>query len=213
VHVSTTCAKVGDAPANWRHERWALAHGYRIIAGLDEAGRGPWAGPVVAAAVVVRKPLFQVRIDDSKRLSPHQRLRAYTAIWQQAHVGVGLASHAAIDATNILIATQQAMRHALANLRITPHFVLVDGIIPQLTDMPQRCLIAGERQSLSIACASIVAKVTRDHLMAFYHRLFPVYEFARHKGYGTALHRHRLQRFGPSPLHRLSFRPVTEWAG
>lgn len=196
--------------ASWRHEQEALRAGFRAIAGLDEAGRGPWAGPVVAAAVIVTRRRFRVRIDDSKRLTALQRERAYHAIREQADIGVGIASHALIERERIVEATRRAMQEAVAGLLQPPEFLLVDGRLPPLTHLPQRNLVHGESQSMSIACASIIAKVTRDRLMAFYDRLFPAYRFAKHKGYGTAAHRALLREHGPSPLHRISFRPIAE---
>ena len=203
---------MGAARENWRHEAEVLRQGFRAVAGLDEAGRGPWAGPVVAAAVIVKQRRFAVRIDDSKRLTPAQRERAYDAIAEQADIGVGVASHAVIDRENILQATRRAMQAAIRSLDRSPEFLLVDGRLPALGELPQRNLIHGELQSLSIACASIVAKVTRDRLMRFYDRLFPAYKFAEHKGYGTPTHLASLRAHGPSPLHRFSFRPVAELA-
>ena len=181
-----------------------------MVAGLDEAGRGPWAGPVVAAAVVLKRRRFRVRIDDSKRLTPLQRERAFHAIHEHADVGVGVASHAVIERDNILQATRRAMQDALQQLPHCPDCLLVDGRIPPLADIPQHNLVHGESQSLSIACASIVAKVTRDRLMHFYDRLFPAYRFAEHQGYGTPAHLSALRAHGPSPLHRFTFRPIAE---
>lgn len=201
---------MADARESWLHEGWAIRHGFRVVAGVDEAGCGPWAGPVVAAAVVVRRRRFRARIDDSKRLTALQRERAFAEIQARASIGIGLASHAAIDRDNIARAARCAMQDAIHALTESPDFLLVDGRTPALTPLPQRSLIHGERASLSIACASIVAKVTRDRLMTFYDRLFPVYRFASHKGYGTAEHRAALHAHGPSLLHRRTFRPVAE---
>jgi ribonuclease HII len=187
--------------------------GCRLIAGVDEAGRGPWAGPVVAAAVVLRRRrALGTRIDDSKRLTARQRERAYQAILRQAIVGIGIVSPEAIDADNILRATLQAMAQAVRDLACVPQVILIDGNCAPNVPVPCWPIVGGDRLSYSIACASIVAKVTRDSLMAFYHRLFPAYRFDQHKGYGTALHRMALERWGPSFLHRVSFRPVSERA-
>ncbi len=178
-----------------------------LIAGVDEAGRGPWAGPVVAAAVIVRRP-FDVRIDDSKRLSPLQRLKAFEAIRRHAGVGVGIVDAPAIDKINILQATLLAMRFAVGNLPVTPTRVLVDGMhVPQIA-VPSEAIIGGDHLNYAISCASIIAKVIRDDLMAFYHRIFPQYRFDVHKGYGTALHRQLLMEHGPCALHRMSFEPI-----
>ena len=192
------------------------AHGrglfYRVggvVAGDDEAGRGPWAGPVVAAAVVLGRTLSGIRIDDSKRLSVRQRLHAYQAILEHALIGVGIMPAPTIDLQNIRQATLRAMEQAVANLPCEPALVLVDGQdVPRLT-VPCQPLVGGDHLSYPIACASIVAKVTRDRLMTFYHRLFPAYRFDRHKGYGTTLHLAVLRTWGPSPIHRMSFQPVS----
>jgi len=181
---------------------------WRRIAGVDEAGRGPWAGPVVAAAVILPAPLRRVRIDDSKRLSALQRARAFDAILRRARVGVGVVCAEEIDRVNILRATLAAMAQAVGELRPAPELVLVDG--NTAPPIPMACwpIIGGDRRYGLIACASIVAKVVRDELMAFYHELYPAYEFIRHKGYGTSLHAERLAALGPSLLHRHSFEPV-----
>ena len=196
----------------------------RSVAGVDEAGRGPWAGPVVATAVILparltalgaggtTRRLLPVRIDDSKRLSPRQRVLAYHIIMKQAIVGVGIVPADSIDADNILQATLQAMVKAVADLSIRPELVLVDGCDAPPIGLPCRPIIGGDRLSYPIACASIIAKVTRDRLMEFYHRLFPAYRFDRHKGYGTALHLHALRTYGPSALHRMTFAPVAAHA-
>ncbi len=201
----------------WQHERALGAEGYDLIIGVDEAGRGPLAGPVVAAAVAVRSTDFHHRIDDSKRLTPAARERAFIEILDRAHVGVGLINERAIDEINILNATFAAMHNAVTHLlrglrrrhpiegrRIC---LLVDGSLFR-TVLPYACrtIPGGDRQSLSIACASIVAKVCRDRILGIYDRLFPQYGFAGHKGYPTAGHRRALRRWGPSPIHRRSFR-------
>ena len=175
------------------------------MAGVDEAGRGPWAGPVVAAAVIIERWDFTVRIDDSKRLSAPARERAYREILIRARVGVGLASSEMIDRINILQATRQAMNQALARLGETPAAVLVDGQIPPLQAARHINIIGGDGRSLSIACASIVAKVVRDRMMRVYDRQYPGYAFAQHKGYGAPAHLAALRRLGPCPIHRRSF--------
>ncbi len=187
---------------------------------MDEAGRGPWAGPVVAAAVILRAragdpttcawPDFGVRIDDSKRLSPLQRSRAYRVILRRAIVGVGICPAERIDAINIFQATLEAMREAVDGLGTRPELVLVDGQHAPKIAVPCWTIVDGDHLSYTVACASIVAKVLRDSLMTFYHRLFPSYDFHRHKGYGTSVHLAALSQWGPSMLHRMSFRPV--WA-
>jgi len=187
-----------------------LAHeaGFRLIAGVDEAGRGPWAGPVVAAAVILSRRLSGIRIDDSKRLTPRQRERAYAALLESARIGVGIVHAGLIDHHDIRQATLRAMEQAVAQLALRPDVILVDGRDVPSVAVPCWPIVGGDGISYLIACASIVAKVTRDHLMRFYHRLFPEYRFDAHKGYGTLLHLEALRRYGPSPLHRMSFRPL-----
>jgi len=196
------------------HERDLWAAGFRAIAGVDEAGRGAWAGPVVAAAVILPSspaalaPLLG-RVDDSKRLAPAVRARALALIEQHAlAVGTGWTPAAEIDLRGIVAATRAAMRAALAALAVVPDFVLVDYLaLPELV-CPQRGIPHGDAVSLSIAAASIVAKVARDRWMAAQDELYPGYGFARHKGYGVAAHAEALARLGPCALHRRSFRPV-----
>ena len=189
-------------------DQLARAEGFRRIAGMDEAGRGPWAGPVVAAAVILRETRFAVRIDDSKRLTPMQRAAAYHAIMARAEVGIGIVSADDIDRHNILQATLRAMTAAIRDLSTEPDLILVDGpMAPPLT-IPCWPVVHGDQRSRAIACASIVAKTVRDGLMAFYHELYPGYQFCRHKGYGTSLHARALDALGPCLLHRRSFRPV-----
>ncbi|OGX38842.1 MAG: ribonuclease HII [Omnitrophica WOR_2 bacterium RIFCSPHIGHO2_02_FULL_68_15] len=179
------------------------------IAGVDEAGRGPLAGPVVAGAVVLRRSAFTVPVDDSKRLSPRARRRAFFAILACADVGIGIVEPSAIDTRNIFHASLEAMRQAVLHLPESPDRLLIDGpwTVPGL-DLPMTPVVHGDRRSLAIACASIVAKVVRDELMCWYDREHPVYGFARHKGYPTAAHLAALVAHGPSPIHRRSFRPV-----
>ena len=185
----------------------------RHIAGVDEAGRGPWAGPVVAAAVILRTSSLSVRIDDSKRLSLAQRTRAFKVILDHAEVGVGIVCAEEIDRRNILQATLLAMQEAILDLPQVPDLVLVDGTVAPPLDMPCQPIVHGDQRSYVISCASIIAKVLRDRLMDFYHELDPRYAFNRHKGYGTALHALRLNDWGPSLWHRRTFRPVMEQIG
>lgn len=192
-------------------ERVARLCGYRRIAGIDEAGRGPLAGPVVAAAVILptRCPLFG--INDSKQLSAKDREQVYTAILDQAvAVGIGSADVAEIDQLNILTATRLAMRRAIDQLAPPPDYLLIDAVVLPGLKVPTRPIIKGDALSVSIAAASIVAKVTRDRLMANYHETFPEYGFLSHKGYGTAEHLERLARHGPCSIHRRTFSPVQE---
>jgi len=192
------------------HERRLSSLGYGSIAGVDEAGRGPFAGPVVAGAVILKESDFAAEINDSKKLSPKKREKAYREILEKAIVGVGIVDEKTIDEVNILRATQKAMEIAIANLKVRPDYVIVDGRVRLATRCPIKCIIEGDSKSLSIAAASIIAKVTRDRLMVEYDRLYPQYGFARHKGYGTRRHKTALKNHGPSPIHRYSFRPVRE---
>lgn len=182
---------------------------------MDEAGRGPWAGPVVASAVVLRAARLPTRIDDSKRLTPAQRARAFDLILRHADVGIGVVSAEEIDRRNVLQATLLAMQQAVDDLAIPPDRVLVDGSVAPPLRVPCEAIIHGDQRRYVIACASIVAKVVRDRLMTFYHALYPHYQFHQHKGYGTALHARLLADWGPCVLHRFSFRPIARlhtWA-
>lgn len=192
----------------WHHERRAQRQGHAVVAGVDEAGRGSWAGPVVAAAAIVRSRRFCCRIDDSKRLTPKARAAAFQEILAQAEVGIGVIGPALIDQSNIYQANLAAMRQAVSRLPRAPHCLLVDGMLPALGAWPQENLIDGDQRSFSIACASIVAKVVRDQLMRFCDARLPGYGFAAHKGYGTEQHRLALERLGPAAVHRKTFAPV-----
>lgn len=191
-------------------EQEARRCGYRRIAGVDEAGRGPLAGPVVAAAVILPVRCRLIGVDDSKQLSVSERDRLYAAIMDRA-VGVGVGSSTAeeIDRINILEATKLAMRRALGELAPAPDYVLIDAVSLTGVLLPVRPIIKGDALSLSIAAASIVAKVTRDRLMAQFHEIYPQYNFLSHKGYGTEEHLARLAEYGPSPIHRRTFAPVS----
>jgi len=190
------------------HERKAYKDGHKNIAGIDEAGRGPLAGPVVACALFLKHTRFNCRIDDSKKLTPAMRSLAYGEILEKALFGVGIISEKVIDRINIYNATKKAMRRALQNLSVKPDIVLVDGNIDLKAPCKKKHIIGGDSKSLSIACASIIAKVTRDRIMRKYHEKYPHYGFARHKGYGTREHMRLLLKHGPSPIHRRSFNPV-----
>lgn len=191
-------------------EQEARRCGYRRIAGVDEAGRGPLAGPVVAAAVILPVRCRLIGVDDSKQLSASERDRLYAAIMDRAVcVGVGSSTAEEIDRINILEATKLAMRRALAELSPAPDYVLIDAVSLPGVAMPVRPIIKGDALSLSIAAASIVAKVTRDRLMAQLHKAYPQYNFLSHKGYGTEEHLVRLAEYGPSPIHRRTFAPVS----
>lgn len=194
----------GGAP--YRFENAAWRRGVRCLAGVDEAGRGPLAGPVVAAAVVLEPGVRIDGVDDSKRLLPEERQRLFEIIRGSARgVGVGVVDHITIDRINILEATRLAMGQALAALTVEPELVITDFVAVPGLRCPQRNLVEGDRRSASVAAASIIAKVTRDRIMEAADRDFPVYGFGRHKGYATPEHRDALERHGPCPLHRRSF--------
>ncbi len=192
-------------------ERGWLERGYRYIAGVDEAGRGPLAGPVVAAAVILPLPCKIPGLNDSKKLSRNKREQLYEIILQQAlSVGIGIADPGVIDTINILEATLTAMKEAVDALDPKPHALIVDGIsrVPAL--IPQRTVKKGDSRCVSIAAASIIAKVSRDRMMETLHLFHPDYGFNEHKGYGTQLHLKALRERGPCKAHRLSFRGVKE---
>ncbi|MSO84829.1 MAG: ribonuclease HII [Rhodospirillales bacterium] len=190
----------------------ARAEGHAVVAGIDEAGRGPWAGPVVAAAVVLDRARLPAELrdglDDSKKLSPRRRRELFAALPDYAQIGIGRAEVGEIDRLNILRATFLAMTRALAALSVRPDLALVDG--PHAPELPctARSVVGGDARSLSIAAASIVAKVSRDGEMAALARAHPGYGWERNAGYGTPEHRGALARLGPTPLHRVSFRPI-----
>ncbi len=176
--------------------------------GVDEAGRGPWAGPVVAAAVILDPANIPHGLNDSKKLTAAKREVLYDLIMRNAAVGIGIASAALIDEINILQATYRAMGEAVAALGQQTSMALVDGNRPPPLSIRVQTIIEGDGKSLSIAAASIIAKVTRDRMMHQLHLEHPDYGFARHKGYGTAFHLAALQRIGPCPEHRKSFKPI-----
>ena len=190
------------------HEKRLNKSGYWLVAGIDEAGRGPLAGPVVASAVILKSRVFSATIDDSKKLSAKKREKAYLEIFKKAIVGVGIVDEKTIDKINIYRATIKAMEMAIANLEIPPDYIIVDGRVKLSTKCPHKCIVKGDSKSLSIAAASIIAKVTRDHLMVEYDKVYPQYGFAKHKGYGTRFHCSALKKHGPSPIHRFSFQPI-----
>jgi len=190
-------------------ERWLRNQGYSNVAGIDEAGRGPLAGPVVAAAVILPLNSRIQGVTDSKRLTDNKRRQLFEKIHQRARsIGVGIADPEEIDRLNILQATMQAMRRAVDALEPIPDFLLVDGNTPIPTALPQRTLVKGEMRSISIAAASIIAKVTRDNMMLKLDEEFPQYGFAQHKGYGTAAHLRALREHGVCAVHRRSYRQV-----
>jgi ribonuclease HII len=197
------------APSD-RYEKRARRKGARLVAGVDEAGRGPLAGPVVTAAVVFTRG-YPDGLDDSKRLTANQRHALFDAILAKGHVSVAIASRARIDRMNILRASLWAMSRAVAGLSCGADHVLVDGnMLPPALPCPAEAIIDGDALSVSIAAASIVAKVTRDRLMANVGRAFPDYGFERHMGYSTPEHFEALREHGPCTHHRQSFAPVRE---
>ncbi|MCY4514826.1 MAG: ribonuclease HII [Candidatus Tectomicrobia bacterium] len=192
-------------------EQEARQAGYNAIAGIDEAGRGPLAGPVVAAAVFLPAEYDIPGLQDSKQLTEPQREAVYGHVLHESLAyGVGVVSHRLIDRHNILWATREAMLRAVRQLATVPDLLLIDGPIKLSTVIDQRPIVRGDSSCASIAAASVVAKVTRDRMMVHYDRLYPVYGFARHKGYPTRQHYARLRAHGPCAIHRLSFRGVAE---
>ncbi len=188
---------------------WRL--GYASVAGTDEAGRGPLAGPVVAACVVLPPSCAYQRFQDSKSLSEKARVELAAELAAiGAAIGVGIVSAAVIDRLNILQASLLAMKKAVQDLGAVPDYLLVDGRFQVPLAIAQQALVKGESRSASIAAASIVAKVRRDALMERYHAKYPLYNFQKHKGYPTAEHRRLLREHGPCPIHRRSFKPVRE---
>lgn len=200
------------AAPTFTREAELIAQGFAVC-GVDEAGRGPWAGPVVAAAVILDPANIPSGLNDSKKLTESRREALFDPIIRAAEVGVGIVGAARIDELNILKATYAAMAEAVAALTRPPAIALIDGNrAPPLTC---RCvtIVGGDAKSLSIAAASIIAKVTRDRLMHNLDRQYPDYGFAAHKGYGTAAHATALQRLGPCPEHRKSFAPIRALLG
>jgi ribonuclease HII len=192
--------------APYHFESAAWRRGISRLAGVDEAGRGPLAGPVVAAAVVLAPGARIAGVDDSKRLLPEERQRLFDLIQERAvGVGVGIVDHLTIDRINILQATRLAMGQALGALGMEPELVLTDFVTVPGLRCPQRNLVEGDRRSASVAAASIIAKVTRDRIMEEADREYPMYGFGRHKGYGTPEHRIALEQHGPCALHRRTF--------
>jgi ribonuclease HII len=194
------------------YEGLARDAGYDLIAGTDEAGRGPLAGPVVAATVVIPKGAKLSGIRDSKKMTEKAREAAFPVVHQEAlAVGIGVVPHHYIDKFNILNASLEAMRRAVLALNPRPEFLLVDGIHKVPASIPQQCLKKGDAICRSISAASVVAKVYRDRIMRSYHKQYPVYDFQKNKGYGTAEHLEALKRYGPSPIHRLTFKGVASF--
>ena len=196
----------------WVFEKEAAGKGCKDIAGIDEAGRGPLAGPVVSAAVILPLTFNDSEITDSKKLSPKKRERLYDKIYSLATtVGIGIVDSVEIDRINILQASLLSMAMAVKNLAPDPDFLLIDGIFSIASDLPQKPVKKGDSLSISIAAASIIAKVTRDRLMQKYHHYYPEFDFPRHKGYPTKAHKEAIRKFGCSPIHRKSFKGVKEY--
>ncbi|MFH1846753.1 MAG: ribonuclease HII [Candidatus Omnitrophota bacterium] len=189
------------------YEKTVSKKGYKTIAGIDEAGRGPLAGPVVAAAVVLQNRDFTERIDDSKKLTERMRERAFVDIFKRCDVGVGIISPEEIDRFNIYNATLMAMKKAVDELIVVPDYLLIDGRMDVHVPQERTYLVKGESLSTSIACASIVAKVFRDRLMLEEDKKYPIYGFKRHKGYGTRVHMEAISKHGMSDIHRKTFGP------
>jgi len=200
----------------WQFEHNAKTLGYNMIAGIDEAGRGPLAGPVVSAAVILPHDFLCEGVNDSKKLSEKKRDALFPKIMETAvAVAIGIASHHEIDEINILRASLLSMKRAVENLSIlpgspVPDFLLIDGKFTLDMNIRQSAIIKGDSRSISIAAASIIAKVTRDAIMKELHDIYPAYGFIRHKGYPTKEHKEAILRHGPCPVHRLTFRGVKE---
>jgi ribonuclease HII len=193
-------------------ERMYYGRGYQRIAGVDEVGRGPLAGPVVAAAVILPKDGIGERLFDSKKISLKKRERLFETILAEAQgVGIGMIGQEEIDRINILEATLQAMALAIGNLPTPPDFILIDGPHGLRVSIPQKPIRKGDQLCNSIAAASIIAKVTRDRMMLECHQKYPQYNFAQHKGYGTKEHQRAIEKFGICELHRKTFRGVKEY--
>ena len=196
----------------WFFEKEATKIGCRDIAGIDEAGRGPLAGPVVSAAVILPTAFSETGITDSKKLTPKKREQFYHEIYAHAvSIGIGIVDSIEIDRINILQASLLSMAMATANLNPQPDWLLIDGTFCISSNLPQQPIPKGDSLSISIAAASIIAKVTRDRLMERYHHYYPQFDFQKHKGYPTKAHKEAIRKFGCCPIHRRSFRGVKEY--
>ncbi len=196
----------------WVFEKEATQKGCKLIAGIDEAGRGPLAGPVVSAAVILATTFHDPEITDSKKLSPKKRERLFNKIYNRAvAVGIGIVDPVEIDRINILQASLLSMAMAVENLDPQPDHLLIDGTFPISSELSQQPITKGDALSISIAAASIVAKVSRDRLMQNYHHYYPQFDFPKHKGYPTRAHKEAIREFGFSPIHRRSFKGVKEY--
>lgn len=196
----------------WSFEKKASKEGYSKIAGIDEAGRGPLAGPVVSAAVILPDSFPVSGINDSKKLTPKKRECLFKKIYKHAvAVGIGIVAPSEIDRINILEASRFAMSLAAENLSIEPDYLLIDGTFQIAFNLPQEAIPKGDTLSISIAAASIIAKVTRDRIMAKYHQEYPQFGFAQNKGYPTKAHKAAIREYGCCPIHRQSFKGVKEY--
>jgi len=194
-----------------KFERSAKKKGYRMIAGIDEVGRGPLAGPVVAAAVILSEGMEDIGLDDSKKLSAKKREEIFEMIKEQAvAIGIGIVDAFTIDKINIYEASKVAMNRAIELLPEQPDYLLIDAMRLD-TGIPEESIIKGDAKSISIAAASIVAKEVRDQMMKDYEQLYPGYGFAQNAGYGTKAHIEGLEKLGPTPIHRMTFAPVKEY--
>lgn len=190
----------------YEYENLAKQDGYKTICGVDEAGRGPLAGPVFAAAVILPEGLDSLGINDSKKLTEKKRNKLFETITSLAlSYSVAMVGERDVDEKNIVNATFEAMKKAVNQMKIKPDFILVDGNLCPGTGIPEKAIVKGDSKSLSIAAASILAKVSRDRYMETLDELYPEYGFAKHKGYGTAYHYEMIRKFGISPVHRRSF--------
>jgi len=188
-----------------RFEKPLYENGIKYVAGIDEVGRGPLAGPVVTCAMVLKPDVLIEGVNDSKKVSEKNRDKLFEIIIDNCiSYGIGMANEKVIDSINILNATKEAMKEALANLKVTPEHLLIDALELGV-NIPTTPLIKGDAFSISIAAASIVAKVTRDRMMVAYDEIYPEYGFSRNKGYGTSEHVAALKKYGPCPIHRMSF--------
>ncbi|WP_027339981.1 ribonuclease HII [Halonatronum saccharophilum] len=196
-----------------RYEKGLRERGYKLIGGIDEAGRGPLAGPVVAAVVILDEDTYIPGLDDSKKLSESKREELFEIIQEKAlGVGVGIVDNRRIDEINILQATYQGMKEAISSLEVDPDYLLIDAETLPGIAIAQKGIVEGDANSVSIAAASIVAKVTRDRMLLEYDKEYPEYGFSSHKGYGTAYHIEALKEHGPTPIHRKSFKIVSKFS-
>jgi ribonuclease HII len=207
-HDDLTALQAGP---DFGFEGRAMSDGFRFVAGLDEAGRGPLAGPVVAAAVILDPDNIPEGLDDSKALSAARREELFALILATSTVAIASASAAEIDRTDIRKASLTAMRRALSSLPRLAHYALIDGRdVPPGLHCPAKALVKGDARSVSIAAASIVAKVTRDRIMTRACSVYPAYGFSSHMGYASVVHRAAIAKHGPCPLHRMTFRPLRQ---